>query len=297
MDWDEDPLSSREETTTSAQQVLEKVVVPMNSPPSVASSLSSARDQSSEYDTPATSAVATPAESLGKATSSVMTTGRTGKAAKGKRKRSEVDELVEADALLAKSLQEQEYDEDPQVGTKSKTARKAPIEDSDDEVSLLSDVAMGNSPDADDIDDSEEVNATTSRRRKAVPRISLPSRAARDSAKKSLKDRASHQVIDSEDSGLSDHASDESVFLSDIDSDAFHDSEEGDEDLDVARSTNGMTGTNTASALATATQARRQRGGAPSAQARQSWRDRRIQGLVDRVCYCFRPALAPCETH
>lgn len=286
MDWDEDSLSARDESTTPAQQVLKKVVIPTNSHSSIGSSLSSVRDQSSGYDTPATSAVATPMELPVKPSSFAMSTGRMGDLAKGKQKRSQVDELLEADALLAQSLQEQEYGEKPQSGIKSKRARKAPIEDSDDEVSLLSDVPVESSL---DIDDSE---VPKSRRPKVAPRTSLPSRTARDSAKKSMKGRASIQIIDSEDSGLSDYVSDGSVFLSDLNTEVFDDSEEGDEDADVVASTHDATGTITGSDPAAATPRRRQRRRAPVVRARSSWRSRQMQGMMDRVRQSFMPTSA-----
>lgn len=288
IDWDDDSLTAKEGNTTPAQQIMRKVVIPMNGRLSVDSSLSSARDQSSDYDTPATSAAATPAESLVKVSTSLMSTGRSGKPAKGKRKRSQVDEMVEADALLAQSLQEQEYDEEPPAGKRSKRAGKALVEDSDDEVSLLSDAPMERSV---DVDDSEATDAPQRRRRKTTPRTSLPSRAARDCAKKSMTDNLSHQIVDSEDSDLSDNESDESVFLSDLDFDVFDDTEAEEEVLNVVGTSNDATGLNAAIAPANAIPARRRLGGAPSARVRLSRRARQMQGLVDRVRYCSGSAL------
>ncbi|KAK4698036.1 DNA repair protein RAD16, partial [Lecanoromycetidae sp. Uapishka_2] len=281
MDYDEGLLSTDEQTAMPPQQVLRKVVIPMTSRSSVGSSLSSARDQSSEYETPATSAVATPAESLVKGSISIMPTKWSGILTKGKRKRSQADELIETDALLAQSLQEQEYDdEESVVENNSKRARKATVEDSGDELSSLSDVLIESSI---DVDDSEAPEAPQRRSRKAVQRMSLPSRVARDSARKAMNDKLSHQVIDSEDSGLSDHASDESVFPSGLDSDIFEDSEEGDEDHDVLDISHDVAGINTASATTTATPTGRRIRRALPARVRSSGRGRQSHWLVDRA--------------
>lgn len=280
IDWDEDSPSVRENTSTPAQQVFKNVVIPMTSRSSVGSSLSSARGQSSEYDTPATSAAATPAESLVKGSMSGFASRIPATVANGKRKRSQVDELLEADALLARSMQEQEYDEQP-VGIMRKRARAASFEDSDDGSSLLFDALKENSVDVDD----SEMDAPQLRRHLTAPRTALPARAARNTAKNSIRDKLTHEVIDSESSGLSDHPSDDSVFLSDLDSDVFNDSEAEVEMLNVAGPSNDVTGTNAASAPIAATPIRRRRRGAPSARVRLSRRERQLQGLGDRVCH------------
>ena len=91
-----------------SRQVLKKVVIPVNGRPSTASSLSSIHDHSSEYNTPGTSAVVTPAESLVREERSLkrLSSSHPKRPFMGKRKRLEVDELMEADARLAQELQE-----------------------------------------------------------------------------------------------------------------------------------------------------------------------------------------------
>ncbi len=264
------------------QQVLKKVVIPVNVRSSVSSSLSSVVDQSSEYDTPGTSAVATPAGSLVKEERSLKRPNRMSsnlssyqpkKSLMGKRKRFEADELMEADALLAQDLQEQEYGKDQEVVSRPKRARNDLIDDS--EASLLSDLTREHSLDTDDLskintpslgrlkrkrpralqprlasvhaessksegeylseDEISGIPVPGNRRTKANHHASLPSRAARDSANKSIKDRASLGILDSEDSDLSDHSDDVSLFGSDLVSDEFENSENTDgEAIDFA---------------------------------------------------------------
>ncbi len=267
------------------QQVLKKVVIPVNVRSSVSSSLSSVVDQSSEYDTPGTSAVATPAGSLVKEERSLKRPNRMSsnlssyqpkKSFMGKRKRFEADELMEANALLAQDLQEQEYGKDQEVGSRPKRARNDLIDDS--EASLLSDLTREHSLDTDDLskintpslgrlkrkrpralqprlasvhaessksegeylseDEISGIPVPGNRRTKANHHASLPSRAARaarDSANKSIKDRASLGILDSEDSDLSDHSDDVSLFGSDLVSDEFENSENTDgEAIDFA---------------------------------------------------------------
>ncbi len=325
MDLDEEPLSAKEKKNQPPQQVLKKVVIPVNSRSSIASSLSSVRDQSSEYDTPGTSVAVTPAESLVKGEpffkrpsriSSNMTSYQPGEPFKGKRKRLEVDELMEADAMLAQRLQEQEYGEDHEVTPAFRRVRNGPVGDSEE--SSLSDLSREHSLDPDDspglaivtserpnrrrhkvllsqtapaeeesLDEEElsEIPVTRNKRAKTDHRTSLPSRAPRDSAaNKSIKDKTSSRILDSEDSDLSDYSDDVSLFGSDIGSDAFEDSEDADEDADDV----GGAANNSPSAP-TAIPSTGRRGtvrrGAPSAQATNSTRGRRSwqRRVEDRV--------------
>ena len=334
MDLDEEPLSAKENKDQLPQQVLKNVVIPVNSRSSIASSLSSVRDQSSEYDTPGTSVAVTPAESLVKGErsfkrpsriSSNMTSYQPEEPFKGKRKRLEVDEFMEADAMLAQRLQEQEYGEDYEVTPGFRRVRNGPVGDSEE--SLLSDLSREHSPDPDDCpgltivtserpnrrrhkallsrtapaeeefldeDEFSEIPITRNKRVKTDHSTSLPSRAARDSAaNKSIKDKTSSRILDSEDSDLSDYSDDVSLFGSDIGSDAFEDSEDADEDADdvggAANRPMTAVAANNSSSAPTAIPSTGRRGtvrrGAPSAQATNPTRGRRSwqRRVEDRV--------------
>ena len=332
MGLDEEPSSAKEKTTQLPQQSLRKVVIPVKGRSSIASSLSSVRDQSSEYDTPGTSVVVTPAESLVKEErpskppsriSSSIPSCQHEKPFKGKRKRLEVDELMEADACLARKLQEQEYGEDQELAHRPRRSRLGLIEDSEDE-SLLSDFSHEHSPNPNnfpelnllssgrrnkrghkallsqaapagvegdrsqeeflDEDEVSEIPMPRNKRVKTNHRTSLPSRAARDSANKSIKDKISRKILDSEDSDMSDHSDDLSLFGSNIGSDASEDSEDADEEADgVVRAMNrtAVTANNSlsASTAAPATGRRGRRGATNPARGRRSWQ-RRVEDRV-----------------
>lgn len=334
MDLNEKPLSTKKDRNQPPQQVLKKVVIPVNGRSSIASSLSSVRDHSSEYDTPGTSVVVTPAESLVKEERSFKGPSRiissipsyqVEEPYKGKRKRSEVDELMEADALLARKLQEQEYGEDQEAAPRPRP-RRAPsglIEDSEDE-SLLSDLSRDHSPDQGnfplieipssgkpnrrrqkpllsqvalahveggrsqeeslDEDESSESPMPRNKRVKTVQRTSLPSRAARDSANKSIKDKTSRKILDSEDSDLSDLSDDVSLFGSDTGSDAFEESEDADEeanDMVGAANMTDVAANNPSSAptASSATGRRGRRGASNPTRGRRPWQ-RRVEDRV-----------------
>lgn len=326
MDWDEDPPSAKESSIPPVKQVLKGVVIPTSNRTSIGSSLSSVRGQSSGYDTPATSAVATPAESLVKERTLGVPLKVSGRSDRGKRKRSEADDQLEADAALARSLQEREYDEEPRFGRRSKGARQVLINDSDEEVDDLfatPDLFTANTSDADvplskrngsdrlapfppprtphgdSLDDDEDVDVDDPipRRKRVRPtlRASLPSRAARASATKSLKDSSSRRILDSDDSELSelsDVSSDASVFASEVDSDDMEDSDGVGEDDAEGAEENGLgttAGSSTLVADATITPAgRRGRRRAPrqnNARSRQHrrFRNRHFDSRVSRV--------------
>ena len=270
-DLDDEPLSAKRNQLP--QQVVEKVVIPINGRSSLASSLSSVLDQSSEYDTPDTSMIVTPAESLAREERSLKCPRRMNSNISsyqpkepfmGKRKRLEVGELIEADALLAQKLQEQEYGEDQEMASGSGRARNALVDDSEE--SLLSDLSREHSPHPDDFpkleisapgrsyrrrpkallsqtapadvevdwsrdefldgDEASKFPVPDKKRIKINDGTSLPARAARVSANECITDSASRGVLDSEDSDLSDHSDDVSFFGSDLVSDASEDSED-----------------------------------------------------------------------
>ena len=335
----EEPLSANRYQLH--EQILDKVVIPMNGRSSVASSLSSVLDQSSDYDTPGTSIIVTPAESLVKNGRSLkrpssMSSDIISYQAKepfiGKRKRLEVDELMEADALLAQELQEQEYGKDQHLVSGSRGARNALVDDSEE--SLLSDLSPEHSPDSDglpkpnistpgrsgrrrpnallsqtatanvegnssrdeSLDDDEilEIPVPRNKRIKTNNRTSLPSRAARVSANRCITDRTSRGVFDSEDSDLSNHSDDVSLFSSDNISDASEDSEDADgETRNILSTANSLTTAAATSAFTSAPSAIRATGRrgtgrrrAPSTQATNATRGRLSwqRGAEDRVC-------------
>ena len=286
-DSDNEPLSAKKNQRP--QQILEKVVIPVNGRSSLASSLSSNLDQLSEYDTPATSMIVTPAESMVKrersvkhpsAISSNRSFYQSNEPSKGKRKRLEVDELMAADAILAKELQEQEYGEDQEAASTSRLTRNVLIDDS--EMSLLSELSEERSPNPEDppkLDTSaprrlsrrrpktfqsqtaptdvgagwsqdeslgeDEISKVPMPKNKGMRKdnaTALPSRAARASANKIITDSSFRRILDSEDSDLSEISDDVSLFGSDIISDASVDSGDTDEEAgDVIDSANSLT--------------------------------------------------------
>lgn len=304
MDWDEDPPSTKELSRPPVKQVLKGVVIPTSNRTSIDSSLSSVRDQSSEYDTPATSAVATPAESMVKERILGVPLKVSGRLDRGKRKRSGLDGQLEADAALARSLQEMEYDEEPKTGRRSRGAHQGFIHDSDEDVDDLSatsdaDVPLcrrtepdhlapfppPRRPHSDSLGDDDDDDPMPRRKRvKPTLRASLPSRAARASATKSLKDIGSRRILDSDDSDLSelsDTSSDASVFASEVDSDDMEESDEVGEDDGEGAEENGLgatAGLSTTVANATITPAgRRGRRRAPRQNNDRSRQRRRLR--------------------
>jgi len=243
------------------------------SPSTVASSRSTGRGQSSEYDTPMTSAVATPAESMMKGETSIRRRGRPAKAISllqkqslGKRKRVDEDE-IEADAALAQALQASEYGEIPaKTITGSRNSRRV-IKDSDDDDSMLSELS-----------ELEAVKDQAPPNKKAKPykRPPLPTRRARGAARDSLTEGAGLVIEDTEEDTESEFSLPDS----------------GDDDLadeDVRSTASATPATEllsgpaaSASTTTRATRPRRRRH-RPTAAGRQLWNERRIAGLEGRV--------------
>ena len=273
MDLDEDLPDVKGSSPPRAPQVLKGVVIPTNSRSSTDSSLSSVRDLSSEYDTPATSAVATPAESFAREGKSRTSLRRTENPAKGKRKRVEFDDVTEGDADLARMLQEKEFEEEPQIGPRSRKAFSGLVVGVENEEEEQGDDDNDDDPLSDIKDSSDDLakprrrksNTSTSRpprrragksadndssdeddvllprkKAKTALRTSLPSRAARESASKSLKDTNFRQLLEIDDSEVSDLRSDDLDF--DVDSDIFKDFDEtdGSQDEDNASEVNDI---------------------------------------------------------
>lgn len=203
-----------------------------SSPSSLSSYNSSTRDHSSEYDTPGTSLVATPAElsapqtktkttsAACMATSKVSSSSRakelrtskyslSGTTTKRTRQQVDDEEILETstDARLARTLQEQEYGVGaPKRARLSHSARKEEIEISSDDSDALSSVSR------------PESVVPSRRATKASARFSLPRRAARDSAKESIKENAVFVISDSDKPEISNIISDTDSSLSDWDS-------------------------------------------------------------------------------
>lgn len=210
--------------------------VPSRTPSSLGSALSSVRGYSSEYETPGTSAAVTPAESLGKGPDSFGRPSRSSRGslldladgetkAKGKRKRSFLgaNDDIEADAILAQALQEEEYAEEDVKPSKARKTQKTLVLDSDDDMDTLSDLS-------DAIDDEASISDESPRRKrpKLNERSSLPSRSARDNAKRSIKQKASLQIQDSEGGSVSSLLSDSESEVNPDDLAEDSEAEEGD---------------------------------------------------------------------
>ena len=253
-----DSPSTAESFIPPVRHLLKGVVIPTNHRSSVVSSLSSARDHSSEYDTPATSAVITPAESLVRERTVTLSLKMSGKLDKGKRKRSDVNDQLNEDAVFAQSLQRREYEE-ALPWSRSKRSRRALVEDSDEEVnecytkSNLTARDLSNAdiplskralqdrlapfpppkiPREQSLDDDNSDSLLSRQRVKSSPRTSLPSRPARTRATKILQENNARRVLDSDDSEMSEPSatsSEASIFTSDVDSDDVEVSEEGEE--------------------------------------------------------------------
>ena len=337
--FDEEPPLLKERQPP--HQVLKKVVIPVNGRSSIGSSLSSVLDVSSEYDTPGTSVVVTPAKSAMKGGSIERAmranSSYQSKETLGKRKRKHLadDELMEADALLAQNLQEQEYADGQDEVSRPRGAFKRLVVDSEE--SLLSDLSREHSLDPNDFPkldtptiempkrrsptallsriapghvdrgcsqeestDEDEILRSLVHKNKAtsaIRRTALPSRAARDSANQSIKNRVSRGILDGEDSDQSDHSDDVSLFGSATLSDAFEESE--DTDGEAGNIINPASSLRTAVAARSLSSAptdgpatgreRTGRRGAPSAQnnnsirGRRSWQ-RRVEDRVSRDC-------------
>ena len=246
-----------QEPPSSGSKFLKAVAIPLSNPkkpaarnrqalsesPSTASSaLSSYRDHSIEHDTPGTSAAVTPAEFNTDRRKTSLLQGNIAKgllskkqgakcgtpslaASKGKSKRKveeDTEDQVMEDSLLAQQLQEEEYAKTVlKPGFPKSRRARATILDSEDEVDdsikISSEPEIAASTRASSLHDRHKV-----KRVKTVGGISLPSRAARDSARKSIAEKASLVIMDSDgedESELSEYDSevDSELEYSDMD--------------------------------------------------------------------------------
>ncbi|KAL8781782.1 MAG: hypothetical protein Q9203_000119 [Teloschistes exilis] len=295
-DTDDVPLSNKSRKAHVKKEVLKEIAIPaaefkipsrrgrpMPSPSvsSNGSALSSVRGRSSDYETPGTSAVVTPAESLGKGVRSVRQQSKLSRPSllglehtslKGKRKRDviDLDDIADADAILAQALQEEEYAAED---VKPKKVRRAPrilIPDSDDDLDLLSDL---------DDEDVMEVDPITRKSSAVNRRSSLPARSARDEAKKSIRRKASRQIQDTDESALSDV----SEFLSEaeeLDSDDYDVVERDDVGSNDVSGDNSAMPSTTAPAASQALATSRARR-AVRAGGRRGWMASRSAGDLD----------------
>lgn len=299
-------------TSRKTVRILKEVAVPRKknsrldspqSPSSISSTISSRRDCSLEYDTPGTSAAVTPAEFSAEGSKSKSSSrgismrrlnGTTRMAAetpssatsKGKRKREpedELEDLISSDARLAQALQAEEYAD---LEPREKKRRNLRIEDSDEEADSLSDVPSDF--------DAESISRPTSVQadRRTVKKIKtggrLPTRAARDNARKSIADKASLGILDDHDKDVMDD-SELSDYLSDMDSETA-DNTDYDDNGSVLNSTDlGLAAviTGAPSTLPNGGRRRRQRRQLPmaSAQVPQMMRDR-PNHWTSRVSIC-----------
>lgn len=277
---EEDPsVAKRSSKGQAAKKVLKAVAIPSTtptasndgrrrvpssqSPSSLDSNLSSTRDHSAEYDTPGTSTAVTPAEISMKDVSMISA---------GKRKRQAMFD-VDDDARLAQALQAEEYD-DIQVKP-IKKSRLSIVNDSDDDDSMLSDLSADESFDND-------VNLKV-RKSKPAGRAILPSRSAREFAKRTI---SKLHIEDSEDESVSE--------FDELNSDDLDDGSESGSDNDevptIAAAVASLDSTmQEAEQTAPSNPARRRgrragRGNAAAVAERQeNWRRRRIAGLNYRV--------------
>ena len=266
---------------------------PLESLSSVSSIFSSPSESSAEYDTPGTSAAATPAAFYVEGRKARVIRGGNdvdmdsratkfgaktpSKVSSGKRKRTPKAELDEqqfdSDTRLAQALQAEEYGEAPAVRAKTSKGHRLKVEDSE-ESDCLSDIISDPGADTFDYIPSVEADRPILKKAKTEVRTSLPTRAARDVAMKSIAEKALIGIIDDEDddSELSDYQSD---MDSDVDLSEFDDVEGSPNladtgiDMDVAAAINALP--------------RRRRRTLPNATAGSSRRHSRQAILTSRV--------------
>ena len=222
---------------------------PSHSPSGSSSAFSRYRENSNEDDTPCTSAAVTPAEcSIEGRKTNLLSEGMTNNLLsdskrrgvgipsssrdKGKRKRAKEDEMDEQiidDALLAQSLQEQEYAEsDAQPSVPKKRGRRSKVLVSEDEFNDTVEFSSQVNDDLFSRRSSIQHDREKLKRVKTVGSTSLPSHAARDSARKSIAEKASIGIMDSDEEELSDM----SIYESDLDSELEYSDIDDDDTVD-----------------------------------------------------------------
>ena len=206
------------------------------------SSRSTHRDFSNEYETPATSVAVTPAEFVidkpGQAASSKSLPLRAVSArvgfespfdnVKGKRKRTALDDELEADQRLAEALQAEEYGERPKLAV-TRSRREILVLDSDDDELPLSEPPSDMDLDQPSDDESIIIDRRAMKKIKTNAASSLPTRRARDKARTSIAQKASLGIMDSDDE---EEEEAESEYTSEADSDVLSDAETLDSIMD-----------------------------------------------------------------
>lgn len=157
-----------------------------------------------EDETPRTSVAVTPAESLSKVESSAtlknFSRGNRSIPTGTQNKRKHEDFLK--DALLAQSLQEAEYQDEPTCPPIARGRKKVAIEDSEDDELVLS---------SEGEEEPLKTDLQPSKRRKVGRSLSRPTRIAREKAISSLSKNAPKEIVDTdpEDSDLSEYDTDD----------------------------------------------------------------------------------------
>lgn len=287
---------------------------PSHNPSTASSMLSSDQEESNEDETPFTSAAVTPAEFSVDGRKISVLTGKTnrgllsGKAlqcqetpsvlsGKGKRKRNieeEIAEQVMDDALLAQSLQEQEHAMSEAQPTKpEKRGRKSKILDSEDDFDDSMEISSQLNANPSSRTSSIQHDREKVKRVKTVGSTSLPSRAARDSARKSIAEKASMAILDSDD----DEISELSDYDSDLDSELEY-SDLDDDDDDVVNPIDLAAAAEITAAPGTLplTVRRRRRYGGPTSTAsprrsREQWLTTRVSTYISLQDVSFTNAL------
>lgn len=248
-------------------------ISPSQSSETSGSGLSSLGDQFSDYETPETSAIMTPAESLTKRepSSSVFNTMTNGNDDTSinktrvpfKRKHAHVDD----DALLAQTLQEEEYQMDGSGEALVKRQRRIKSKNSLDLPSL-----------------SNRIEALLPDQERRTRNKSLPIRRTRESDRKPLEADDAREIMDtdSDDPELSEYNVKEDLDDDPVESDISEDNSSDSEPLATAtsRSRTPRRGRGTGRISSQNSNSRQQRQAAsfpvPDYGENQSWRNRRL---------------------
>ena len=212
------------------------------------SSRSSHRDFSHEYETPATSVAVTPAERItdmpGKLSYSKSLPLRSVSARnrlessfdniKGKRKRTYLDDELEADQRLAEALQAEEYRGVTQPVESSR--RKFQVLDSDEDETSLTDPPSDMDLDSSSRDESIIIDRRAVKKIRTNATSYLPARRARDKARTSIAQKASLGIMDSDE----EEDEVESEYTSEADSDVLSDVDSLEEALDHVMDSNDI---------------------------------------------------------
>ena len=283
----------------SAKSTLKKVAIPFpnvelsarrdrrivlsRSPSLGESTLSSMHNHSSEYETPGTSNAVTPAESLSTISKNIGISKAMDGTSKGNNQRKRRYEELDGDALVAQMLQEEEYQEmktDKGIFKPRQTVFK---NDSDDDELDFTDFMK---------EEDSILSRQPSKKLKSNTRLSLPTRVARDIAQKSITEKISRDITDTDSS-----ESELSEYMSDGDLEDPDDSEVAEDGAFENTATADTAMVDTADATATVTPnarsnlsaAQRRRRSAPAAvtnrSRRRDWRNRMSSRV--RLYTCF----------